>query len=61
MRNEGALPLGPSSLIEGHFPKLFVHLGGLERKLWEAFPVCPRSCLKSINYLQCDLREALVA
>ena len=29
--NEGALPLGPSSPIEGQPPKLFVHLGGLDR------------------------------
>jgi len=31
--NEGALPLGPSSPIEGQPPKLFVHLGGLEARL----------------------------
>jgi len=31
--NEGALPLGPSSTIEGQPPKLFVHLGGLEGRL----------------------------
>ena len=31
--NEGALPLGPSSPIEGQPPKLFVHLGGLEGRL----------------------------
>jgi hypothetical protein len=28
--NEGALPLGPSSPIEGQPAKLFVHLGGLD-------------------------------
>jgi len=37
-------------------PKLFVFdeawgLGGLERRLWEAFPACPRSCFKLFNWL----------
>jgi len=39
--NEGALPLGPSSPIEGQPAKLFVHLGGLG----------PLDCL-SLSYLK---------
>ena len=60
--NEGALPLGPFSPIEGQPFKLFVldeawGLRGLERT--RLSPACLRSCLKLILQ-QCELREALV-